>query len=335
MFARTAKMLIIISPNPIKAPKSQDNIMLDLVVVIPLLAFLALSALAGGWAPLALHARSEQLLAAGGGDEARRAERVSHLCEQAASGVFFGLALLHLIPEAAEMLGRTGGDESLPIGPAAAAAAFLAALAGETARDIRRQREEDGGAGTSAGGAGGAYGALKTDDSPLLINRGPRGGQVVNGAASASASASAEARGLLAHSVMVMLAGACTHSFLEGIVLGVQKESGAFLTMFTAVALHRWAVAASLATRLRPLSFRPWVSYALVALFAFTSPAGAAAGLTVLHTAPDKVVGSCNAVAAGFFLYASVHDRPRCWPGLALYAAGVTLVGVAHAVSVD
>lgn len=307
-----------------------------IALAAPLLTVLGTTALAGGWTPLVLRSRTSSPRcgdeeSAGKREEEEEEEekgqgsRIASMCERAAGGVFFGLAVLHLLPESTELMGQTGGPESLNVGPAVAAAAFLLALAGNTLRTVRGEARE---AEAREGEADGHYGTF----APEQGGEGQKNAAATVGGGAGGDGTGAD-RALVLRGVLAFVAAACTHGFLEGVVLGVQDGSRAFLTMFAAVALHRWAVAASLATRLAAVFARGSPApYALVALFALAGPTGAVTGLLALHSMSDNVLGSVNAVAAGMFLFAAVHDQPRSWQGFALYAGGTTLVAVAHAV---
>lgn len=223
------------------------------------------------------------------------------LLEAASGGVFLGLSLVHLLPEATDALVSDGVHRVVP--PSLAVLAFVVLM-------VLR-----GGGGHAHGGRGGkgSRAALVGDDG-LPAKGGARGrGDVVDvesggiSVAVAVAAASEEEEAAAASRAetlerLTVVVSICVHSLLEGMLLSMQTDTRAFVSLGIGILAHKWALAASVFGYVAATYPGAWMLADLAAV-AVASPAGAVAGMYAVPDVPASVPGVCNAVAAGVFLF--------------------------------
>lgn len=105
---------------------------------------------------------------------------------------------------------------------------------------------------------------------------------------------------------LVEILGLSAHSLFESMALGLSREFGTMLNIFIATAAHRWATALALAfTIARRLAYLPFLT--LLFLFSAMVPLGIGVGAALTELS-DTAQGVLFAVSAGTFVYIGVFE---------------------------
>jgi len=93
------------------------------------------------------------------------------------------------------------------------------------------------------------------------------------------------------------------HSFLEGLVLGVQVTYGEAVAITIAICVHKWVESLSLGIILLRSGVSSPVGYTLIGAFATVTPVGIALGIVISNTVSATVTGIFNSLACGTFFF--------------------------------
>ncbi|CDF35546.1 unnamed protein product [Chondrus crispus] len=143
---------------------------------------------------------------------------------------------------------------------------------------------------------------------------------------------------------LIQILGVSAHSLFESMALGLSQEFDTVLNIFIATVSHRWATSLALSFKLsRSLSY--WAIIVLFLIFSGMVPFGIGIG-AALSQLPEKAQGVLFAVSAGTFIYIGVYEsmaeefvQHEKWHGrkfiATLCGAGVIVVTTAILVRFD
>ena len=106
----------------------------------------------------------------------------------------------------------------------------------------------------------------------------------------------------------VLLLALGFHGFFEGMALGIQSDVQSTLSLFLAIAAHKWAASLTLGISFVKAGVSRTQLIIMVAIFAFIGPVGIAFGLILTTTASDLVEGIFLAISVGTFIYISCSE---------------------------
>ena len=93
------------------------------------------------------------------------------------------------------------------------------------------------------------------------------------------------------------------HGFFEGMALGIQSDMQNTLSLFLAIAAHKWAASLTLGISFVKAGLDKKQLIISVLIFAFIGPVGVAFGLILSETANDYLQGIFLAISVGTFFY--------------------------------
>ncbi len=126
------------------------------------------------------------------------------------------------------------------------------------------------------------------------------------------------------------------HSVFESVALGSSKRWGTVLNLFIAISTHRWATTMTLGARYERASLSPLAYSLLVIGYAAIAPLGIAIGVGV-REASRTVVGVVFALSAGIFVYVGAFETPAeefverkdlRYPKFAVYTLGAGIITI-------
>ena len=98
------------------------------------------------------------------------------------------------------------------------------------------------------------------------------------------------------------------HGFFEGMALGIQSEVSNTLSLFFAIAAHKWAASLTLGISFVKAGVEKKQLIIMVLIFAFIGPVGIAIGLILSETANDYLQGIFLAISVGTFIYIACSE---------------------------
>ena len=98
------------------------------------------------------------------------------------------------------------------------------------------------------------------------------------------------------------------HGFFEGMALGIQSEVSNTLSLFLAIAAHKWAASLTLGISFVKAGVEKKQLIIMVLIFAFIGPVGIAIGLILSETANDYLQGIFLAISVGTFIYIACSE---------------------------
>ena len=98
------------------------------------------------------------------------------------------------------------------------------------------------------------------------------------------------------------------HGFFEGMALGIQSEVTNTLSLFLAIAAHKWAASLTLGISFVKAGVEKKQLIIMVLIFAFIGPVGIAIGLILSETANDYLQGIFLAISVGTFIYIACSE---------------------------
>ena len=253
---------------------------------------------------------------------AARAFRMSmHFGNALSAGVFFAAGMLHVFPEAMELL---GGDESSEIHH------------DERQESDEEPHEEEGHGGHSAGFPWAALVLMLSFYFLFFLE------QILIPKLSRSRPAHEDQAGLKSSPIdrdveenelasmkeeelenekelasvgiksrefvhgLIQILGVSAHSLFESMALGLSQEFDTVLNIFIATVSHRWATSLALSFKLsRSLSY--WAIIVLFIVFSGMVPLGVSIG-AALSQLSDKAQGVLFAISASTFIYIGVYE---------------------------
>ena len=93
------------------------------------------------------------------------------------------------------------------------------------------------------------------------------------------------------------------HGLFEGMALGIQSSVQSTLSLFLAIAAHKWAASLTLGISFVKAGIMRRQLIIMVLIFAFIGPVGVAIGLILSSTANEIVQGIFLAISVGTFIY--------------------------------
>ena len=247
-----------------------------------------------------------------------------------AAGVFLCLGIVHILPEAAEQVGKVMGEkdnDKYRVPYLLAVGSYTVLLCLERAVETYIQKKE-------AEQRRQVPAPRPTESSPLIIENGGKDAQPQDKTEAKDDCCHGHDHAHGAHedddechehdhddeeehighshshgNVMsfVLLLALSVHSIVEGVALGVMHDANSTIVLFIAIIGHKWAEALALGVALSKSSIPPRRSIAYVIFYACCSPAGLAVGW-----ATEKVLSSATgfvtACAAGTFVYVGATE---------------------------
>ena len=98
------------------------------------------------------------------------------------------------------------------------------------------------------------------------------------------------------------------HGFFEGMALGIQSDVQNTLSLFLAIAAHKWAASLTLGISFVKAGLDKKQLIISVLIFAFIGPVGVAFGLILSETANDYLQGIFLAISVGTFIYIACSE---------------------------
>jgi zinc transporter 1/2/3 len=98
------------------------------------------------------------------------------------------------------------------------------------------------------------------------------------------------------------------HGFFEGMALGIQSDIKDTLSLFLAIAAHKWAASLTLGISFVKAEVEKKQLIIMVLIFAFIGPVGIAFGLILSETANDNLQGIFLSISVGTFLYIACSE---------------------------
>ena len=98
------------------------------------------------------------------------------------------------------------------------------------------------------------------------------------------------------------------HGFFEGMALGIQSEVSNTLSLFLAIAAHKWAASLTLGISFVKAGVEKKQLIIMVLIFAFIGPVGIAICLILSETANDYLQGIFLAISVGTFIYIACSE---------------------------
>eukprot|EP00051_Salpingoeca_urceolata_P028427 m.486812 g.486812 ORF g.486812 m.486812 type:complete len:382 (+) comp24606_c0_seq1:2-1147(+) len=233
------------------------------------------------------------------------------------SGVFLSGSLVHLLPDAADMMkgdemdcnsttasggGSDDDDEGFPTTFVLCGAGFLITLLVEHSLQLYLEsRPEYAAKRRQQAFRMQAWG--ESDDSE------PLGEDMVQPVTASTEfnPAVALASSSVASSLL-MLVALSFHSLLAGIGLGLEGDQGRTFGLFVAIMAHKGLAAFALGNSLVTTSLSTARQSMLLVAFSLATPLGIAIGLSVGLKGESRVAGGCLALASGTFLYVGVFE---------------------------
>lgn len=108
-----------------------------------------------------------------------------------------------------------------------------------------------------------------------------------------------------AHSITpyVLLLALGFHGFFEGMALGIQSEINDTLSLFLAIAAHKWAASLTLGISFIKINIPIKQLIIMISIFGLIGPFGIAFGLILSSEANDVVQGLFLGISVGTFIY--------------------------------
>ncbi|GAB0490907.1 hypothetical protein MMPV_002147 [Pyropia vietnamensis] len=103
-------------------------------------------------------------------------------------------------------------------------------------------------------------------------------------------------------------ASVAIHTVFESMSLGLASSWTVLFNTFLAIAIHKWATAASLGVKFEKERLRWLQSLVLVVAWAAVTPAAAGIGAAITRGVSDEVTGVLLALSVGTFLYIGVFE---------------------------
>ena len=267
------------------------------------------------------------------------AAMVCSLSNALSGGLFLALAVIHLLPEAAEQFGKIHGEEEND----KYRPAFAVAMASYTLL-LTIQRVIFSGHGHSHGdhghghshdhGAAGESLALLPNDrvsvdyrcgaapsttvASKLESDLPTGGEneAIEEIRHSTRRSDNLVRLALEHPApttkvvtsLVLALSFSMHGFAEGMSLGLQKEEKAALILFGAIALHKWAEALSVGVSFSKTGLPRSQALIYITSFGLSTPIGIAVGWASSALLPEAFTAYFLAFSTGTFLYIGASD---------------------------
>lgn len=101
----------------------------------------------------------------------------------------------------------------------------------------------------------------------------------------------------------VLLLALGFHGFFEGMALGFQSKIGGTIFLFIAIAAHKWAASLTLGIAFVKAKVEQKQLIIMVSIFAFIGPVGTLLGIILSSSANGKVEGIFLAMSVGTFIY--------------------------------
>lgn len=98
------------------------------------------------------------------------------------------------------------------------------------------------------------------------------------------------------------------HGLFEGMALGIQSEIGGTLFLLLAIAAHKWAASLTLGISFVKAKVSKKQLIIMILIFALIGPVGIVFGLILSSTASENVEGIFLAISTGTFLYISCSE---------------------------
>lgn len=98
------------------------------------------------------------------------------------------------------------------------------------------------------------------------------------------------------------------HGFFEGMALGIQSDIKDTLSLFLAIAAHKWAASLTLGISFVKAEVVKKQLIIMVLIFAFIGPVGIAFGLILSETASDNLQGIFLSISVGTFIYIACSE---------------------------
>lgn len=280
-----------------------------------------------------------------------------------AGGVFVSFGLQHLLPDAAEAQDEAYPGKDYPLAYLFAVIGFMAIFLVQQVlpKAVAQWAAGPGGDGADAvadlGAGASASCCVPGEVCGLAVERAAaaagkvadvaeKGGVVGAGGAAAAAAAAPGAWGqqfAAYFSPVLLMSAMIIHAFIEGLTLGMQPDYSATVTIFLALASHKWVESVVLATRFMEASVSPLRIALGMFPFAILCPIGIAVGISMSDVSPwSRLVlyglvagafvyfGACDIIVTEFAGVRHQQRRPWWWR-LALFGAvvvGNALVGL-------
>jgi zinc transporter 1/2/3 len=273
---------------------------------------------------------------------------MTRLARSFAAGVIITLALVHIMPEAVEMMADLGGIHYPLGGTCVLFGVVLMVLLEHVAHVFHDSHSHGAGQqqhvqlpvacrhdepasgklevplvhADDAAGAGNVdldvnphsalHRASTESHAHVCVSRGAAGNWVAADAAEADASNSLRLR-ILAYMFEM---GCICHSFIIGLALGVNdKDLKQARALLIALAFHQWLEGISLASVIINGGFSLWKGIAMVMTYSLTCPIGIAIGALMRHQ-QGSVPRLSRVHTHADAMHAHMYDRPACLTGV-------------------
>lgn len=141
---------------------------------------------------------------------------------------------------------------------------------------------------------------------------------------------------------LLAIVAVALHSLFESLSLGLASDFSSALSVFIAIAAHKWATVIALGVKCEKEQLRLGQYVSLIVLFAAVTPVAAGVGLSIAGV-DTTVRGTLFALSAGIFLYIGAFEVPAeefmvhtrwLWGKYLSYVTGAVVITVITAILV-